>query len=138
MIKKMLLLGPRRNQSGRGKIGCFFSLLILAAIVFGLYKFVPLYVSFYQLKDATGEIATLSAVGFLPRTNGTSGRSEGTVAEIQEAVFVKAKELEIPLEKEKIKVRREGQVVFISVSYVVPVDLLATVYEHEFAFTAHN
>jgi hypothetical protein len=138
MIRKTLLLGPLRSQSGKGKIGCFFSLLILGAIAFGLYKFVPPYVSYYQLKDAAGEIATLSAVGFLPRTTGTSGRSEGTVPEIQEAVFVKAKELEIPLEKEKIKVRREGQVVFISVSYVVPIDLLMNVYEYKFDFTAHN
>ena len=129
MIGGIQLLKLLRNQRGKGKIGCFFSLLILAAIVFGLYKIVPPYVSYYQLKDATGEIATLSAVGFLPRTNGTSGRSEGTVPEIQEAVLVKARELEVPLEKEKIKVRREGQVVFISVSYVVPIDLLVNVYE---------
>ena len=126
------------NQRGKGRLGCIFSLLILGSLGFSLYRIIPPYFSYYQLKDGVGEIATLSAVGFIPRSDGTPGRSSGTVPEIQEAVLVKARELEIPLEKENIKVRREGQVVFISVSYVVPIDLLVDVYYHTFEFTAHN
>lgn len=126
------------SPGGKGRIGCFFGLLLLGSLVFVLYKIIPPYFSYYQLKDAVGEIATLSAVGFLPRSDGTPGRTSGTIPEIQDSVLVRARELEIPLEKEKIKVRREGEVVFISVSYIVPIDLLVGVYELPFEFTAHN
>jgi hypothetical protein len=126
------------SQSGKGRLGCIFSLLILGALAFGLYRIVPPYFSYFQLKDAVVEIATLSAVGSLPRSDGLPGRSAGAVQDIQEAVLVKAKELEIPLEREKIKVRREGQVVFISVSYTVPIDLLVVGYSYPLAFTVHN
>ena len=126
------------SQCGKGRLGCVFSLLILATLAFGLYRIVPPYFSYFQLKDAAVETATLGAVGSLPRSNGQPGRSAGTVQDIQEAVLVKAKELEIPLEREKIKVRREGQVVFISVAYTVPIDLLLIVYSYPFTFTVHN
>jgi hypothetical protein len=135
---KMSLPRTSRSQSGKGRLGCFFSLLILGALAFGLYRIVPPYFSYFQLKDTVVEIATLSAVGSLPRSDGLPGKSAGGVQDIQEAVLVKAKELEIPLEKEKIKVRREGQVVFISVSYIVPIDLLVVVYSYPLAFTVHN
>ena len=126
------------NQSGKGRLGCIFGLMILGALAFGLYRIVPPYFSYFQLKDAVTEIATLAAVGSLPRSDGMPGRSKGGVQDIQEAVSVKAKELEIPLQKEKINVRREGQVVSISVSYMVPIDLLVVVYSYPLAFTVHN
>ena len=127
-----------RIHSGRGRLGCIFSLLVLGTLVFGLYRIVPLYFGYYQLEDAVKEIATLSAVGFLPRSDGTPGRSSGTVPEIQEAVLAKAKELEIPLNKENVQVLREGQNVSITVSYVVPVDYLVGVYNYPLSFTVRN
>ena len=125
-------------QSGKGRLGCIFGLMILGTLAFGLYRVVPPYFSYFQLKDAVTEIAILAAVGSLPRSDGLPGRTAGGIQDIQEAVLVKAKELEIPLEREKIKVRREGQVVFVSVSYVVPIDLLVYVYSYPLAFTVHN
>ncbi len=135
---KTNLARPRHSShGGKGRLGCLFGFLLLGSLTFGLYRFAPPYMSHYQLKDAAGEIATLSSVGFLPRASGT-GRSTGTVEEIQDAVLAKATELEIPLEREDIQVRREGSNVYISVSYVVPLDLIFTVYEYKIQFTAHN
>lgn len=128
----------RTPQQGKGNLGCLFGLLLLVALGFAVYKFAPPYISHYQLKDAMKEIATLSAAGALPHRGDASGRSTGTTSEIQEAVLVKARELEVPLEKDSIQVRREGDVVFISVNYTVPLDLLFTVYDYHFDFATHN
>ncbi len=126
------------HQQGKGNLGCLFGLLILVALGFTIYRIAPPYISHFQLKDAVKEIATLSAAGALPHKGDPSSRSTGTISEIQEDVLVKARELEVPLDKEDIKVRREGDVVFISVSYTVPLDMLFTVYNYRFDFTTHN
>ena len=137
-MKTNLARQRHSSHGGKGRLGCLFGFLLLGSLTFGLYRFAPPYMSQYQLKDAAGEIATLSSVGFLPRTSGARGRSTGTVEEIQDAVLAKAKELEIPLEREDIQVRKEGQQVYISVSYVVPLDLIFTVFDYKIQFTAHN
>jgi hypothetical protein len=117
------------GSSGKGNLGCLFSLLVLVAIGYLGYKFVPHYVSHYQLKDALNEIAVYRAAG-------TKAGSEKKT--IQEEVIAKAKELGIVLKREDIKVRQEEEKVFITVKYTVPVDLPNQVYNLDFEFTGHN
>jgi hypothetical protein len=95
-------------------------------------------VSHYQLQDAMKEIATLGAVGMLPPAKASSGRSSGPLSDVQEAVLSKARELEIPLRKEDIKVQREEATVFITVKYTVPIELPGRIYDYNFEFTVHN
>jgi hypothetical protein len=119
-------------------VGCFFGFLIVATLVYGAYKFAPPFVSHYQLKDEMTEIATLGAAGVLPKAGGSSGKSTGSFAEIQEAVLAKAKELKIPLRKQDIKVSKDESRVFITVKYTVPVELPGHVYDFNFEFSSHN
>jgi hypothetical protein len=128
-------LGP---EGGKGNLGCFFGLMIVATLAYGAYKFLPPYVSHYQLKDEMREIATLSAAGVPPRAAGPSGKSTGSLADIQEAVLAKAKELEIPLRKQDVKVSRDVSRVFITVKYTIPVELPGHVYDLNFEFSSHN
>jgi uncharacterized protein HemX len=117
------------RSSGKGSLGCLFSLLIVVALGYLGYKFVPHYVSHFQLKDALNEIAVYRATGI-------RGSSEKQT--IQEEVIAKAKELGIQLKREDIKVRQEEEKVYITVKYTVPVDLPNQVYDLRFEFTAHN
>jgi len=126
------------SEGGRGNVGCFFGLLVVATLAYGAYKFVPPYVSHYQLKDEMREIATLSAAGLPPRPGAMSGKSTGSLAGIQEAVLAKAKELEIPLRKQDVKVSQDENRVFITVKYTVPVELPGHVYDLNFHFSSHN
>ena len=126
------------SQQGRGSLGCFLSFLLIAVLGYAAYKLVPPFLSHYQLKDAMNEIAVLSAAGLLPSAGGPSGKSAGSVSDIQDAVMRKAKELNIPLRKQDIKVRRDEAVVFITVKYTVPVELPGGVYDFNFEFTSHN
>jgi len=131
---------PRKQSGeyGRGNLGCFLTFLIIGALAYGAYKFAPPYVSHYQLQDAMKEIATQSAVGMLPPAKSSFGGSSGPVSDVQEAVLAKARELEIPLRKEDIKVRREEATVFITVKYTVPIELPGRIYDYNFEFTVRN
>ena len=84
------------------------------------------------------EIATLSVVGMLPPTRTSSGGSSGPASDVKEAVLSKARELEIPLRKENITVRREEATVFITVKYTVPIELPGRIYDYNFEFTVRN
>jgi uncharacterized protein DUF4845 len=116
------------RSSGKGTLGCLFGLLIVATLGYLGYKFVPHYVSHFELKDALNEIAVYRAAGI--------GGSEKRT--IQEEVIAKAKELGIQLKREDIKVRQEEEKVYITVKYTVPVDLPDHIYELNFEFTGHN
>lgn len=117
------------HASGKGNLGCLFTLLILVALGYAAYKFVPHYMSHFELKDALNEIAVYRAAG-------TRAGSEKQT--IQDEVMAKAKELGIPLKREDIKVRQEMEKVYITVKYTVPVDLPNQVYNLDFEFTGHN
>jgi hypothetical protein len=117
------------RSSGKGNVGCLFSLLILVALGYLGYKFVPHYVSHYELKDALNEIAVYRVAGI------KAGAEKQT---IQEEVIAKAKGLGITLKREDIKVRQEEEKIYITVKYTVPVDLPNQVYNLDFEFTGHN
>jgi len=120
-----------KNQQGRGNLGCLFSFLLLGATAYLGYKFVPPYVSHYELKDALDELAVYEVAGI-----GVTKRA--TAMDTQEVVIHKAKEMGIKLEKENVKIERMTDKIFIHVNYSVPIDLPNGVYQLKFDFTSHN
>jgi hypothetical protein len=120
-----------KNQQGRGNLGCLFSFLLLGVIAYLGYKFVPPYVSHYELKDALDELAVYEVAGI-----GVTKRT--TAMDTQEVVIHKAKEMGIKLEKENVKIERMTDKIFIHVNYSVPIDLPNGVYQLKFDFTSHN
>jgi len=117
------------KQTGKGNLGCLFSLLIVAGLGYLGYKFAPHYVDHFRLKDAMEEIAVHRAVG---------SRSGATNKAIQNEVLEKAKELGIPLKREGIRVQQEQDRVSITVKYTIPVALANHVYDWNFEFATHN
>jgi len=89
-------------------------IVIVAVIIFGV-AFVPPYWDNYQFEDAIKTEALIS-------TN-----SAKTEDQIRDTVYKKAKELEIPVERDAIKVQRSGMqgsgFVAIDVPYTVVVNL---------------
>lgn len=128
-MKTGFLLAKSLYSPGKGNLGCLFSLFVIVALGYLGYKFMPHYMSHYELKDALNEIAVYRAAG-------THAGSEKPT--IQEEVIAKAKELGISLKRENIKVKQESERVTITVKYTVPVDLPNQVYNLDFEFTGHN
>lgn len=118
----------RQGSAGKGNIGCLFILFVLGALGYITYKFLPHYVSHFELKDAVQEIAVYRAT----RTQTSEKQA------IQDEVVGKARELGIRLRRDDVKVRQEGEKVHITVNYTVPVELPNRVYNLNFEFTSHN
>jgi hypothetical protein len=97
-----------------GKIKKLVSLLIFLAAVYMGWTLVPIYLASYQFQDALVTIAKFADTGIVPRTDD----------QLREDVMKKAKELDVPLNPEAIKIIRGGPVVQISADYTVVVDLI--------------
>ena len=90
-----------------------FGVVFIVAVVYCTIKMVPPYYGNYQLQD----FVTTEA-----RTNTYTQKTED---DMRESVWRRAKDLEIPIRRDQIKVQREGQAVAIWVDYTVHVDLPA-------------
>ena len=83
----------------------------IVAVVYGTWIMVPPYYSNYQLQDTIAEEA---------RMNTYTQKSE---EDMRETIWRKAKDLEIPIQREQINVQRAGGGVAIWVYYTVHVDI---------------
>ncbi|HEY1262013.1 MAG TPA: hypothetical protein VGF06_00730 [Terriglobales bacterium] len=92
-----------------------FGVLLIVVVIYLGVEFIPAYWGNYEFQDAIKNEALMA-------TNGS--QSEDV---IRDAVFKKAQELDIPLEKDDIKVSRSGSYgsgsVSIEAPYVVHVNL---------------
>jgi hypothetical protein len=78
-------------------------LAILLLIAHALYRVVPVYLHYYQFKDAVAEAALFS-----------KDRSD---ADLVERVMQLAQRYEIPIEREAVQVTRDRQFTYINVAY---------------------
>ena len=98
-----------------GVVKLAFGLLVIVAAIYAGAALVPVYYANYEFQDMIKTEATLETYTNKPE------------AEIQQAVLKKAKELDIPLNKDQIQVHRQGTIgtgsLTISAPYTVHVDL---------------
>jgi len=79
-----------------GTIKLVFGLLVIVTAVYVGAELIPVYYANYEFQDTINTTATLETYTTKPE------------AEIQQAIFKKAQDLEIPLSKDQIKVQRHG------------------------------
>ena len=78
-----------RNRRGAGTLGCLFSLLIFAAILYYGYHVGQVYWKFYQLQDAmAGTAVGGQPVGEVVQTAGIAGDGPGAIADVAEITLV--------------------------------------------------
>jgi hypothetical protein len=85
------------------------AVIVMAILV--VTRIVPPYFHNYQLEDAIGEEARINT--YTPKT----------AEAMRDSIFRKCQELEIPVTREQVNVRRDGQSVAIWIDYTVHVDL---------------
>lgn len=97
------------------RIKMLFGLFVIFGGMYAAFKIVPPYFEAYQFQDAVKDEATHDSY---------SGKSEG---DIQDLLFAKAQDLNVPISKDAIKVQRQGMqyngTIIIHAVYVVHVDL---------------
>jgi len=100
-----------RSERGEGKLKAVIYTAIIVLVIYAGVKFVPPYISDYQLSDKMQEQARYAVV------------NRYTEEQIRDNIFKVVQDLDIPAKREDIKVLASNAVVKISLSYTVPVDL---------------
>ena len=85
---------------------------IFLLIVHALYRFVPVYFHYQEFKDAVHEAALFSR--------------QQTDAQVIDRVMELAEKYQIPLSREAVQIRHEGEHTLIDASYVEPIEWLPT------------
>ena len=98
------------------------TLIIVAVSIFLGVKVIPVRIAAYEFRDVLREEARYGAV-----------RNSDDV--VTKRILEKAAELEIPLKKKDLKVRRTPGQMVISASYEQPIDLKVTTYIYKFSET---
>jgi hypothetical protein len=110
-----------RAQRGAGKFKAIAFTAILVFAVFAAFKLLPPYIAEYQLSDKMQEQARFAVV------------NRYSEEKIRDIIFKEAQDLDVPIQKEEIKVFASPSVVRISLDYTVPIDLL--LYKVQLHFT---
>ena len=107
------------RESGEGRVGLMVALIICGTLIFLGMKILPVRIAAYEFRDMLREQARFAAVR----------SSDSTVSE---QILNKAAELDIPLSKKGLQIRRTVGEIIISVSYEQPIDLKVTTYTYRF------
>jgi hypothetical protein len=108
------------SARGGGKIQGLFALVVTVAIGMVAYRLIPVYGQGIEFKNAMINQAKMAAVT----------RKAPDV--IQDELFAKAKEIDIPMKRDQIQVQQMQTGVRITARFSIPVDLW--VYQTEISF----
>lgn len=122
----------QKHEWGGGKAGCFFALLVVLSLGYLGYKFLPPFINNYQFQDAVDELASFSMVR--TPTSHSGSPSEALQAEIMK----KAQEMELPVEKDEVKVRITDEHIIVEISYVIPISLPGYTYDYHFTIKSRK
>jgi hypothetical protein len=101
----------RMSQRGEGRLKTVVTLAILVAIVYLCFKIIPAYVSNYELEDLMKSEARFAFV------------NRRTPEQLRETIYKKARDLDMPIGPENIRVETQTNGYRITVTYTVVIEL---------------
>jgi hypothetical protein len=112
---------PRNSsrQSGKGRFGLILALALCAAGVFTGVKIIPVRVAAYEFRDTLREQARY-------------GATRASDRQVADEIMAKAKELDIPLHKDHLRIERTKNEIVITARYHQAVDLKLTTWTYKF------
>ena len=107
-----------RRERGEGQFGCIVGLIILAIGVFVAYKVIPVKVRAADLRQEMQDDA----------------KSAGMMNDekIRASIMAKARENQLPVSDDNVKIQRGGSQITITVDYMVPVEFPGYTYNMQF------
>lgn len=111
-------MARRSAERGEGNLGCILWMLVFAIGVLIAWKAVPVKVQSAELYDYMVELTKFAA----------SSSSES----LKKQVVAKAAELDLPLDKDDVEVRKTADRIQIEASYTVPLEFPGYTYEWNF------
>ena len=111
-------MGRRAAERGSGNLGCILWVIVLLVGILIAYKAIPVKIKSAELYDQMEEMAKFSA--------------RNPPEEIKKQILDLGRELELPLEKDNVKVQRIGDRIKMQASYTVPLEFPGYTYEWHF------
>jgi len=113
-----------RRERGEGQAGCIFGLVLLAIAIFVAWRVIPVKVKAAEVRQAVVDEA----------------KSAGTHNDkvIMQNILAKAREDNLPVTEDDVKIRRGNNEITIEVNYVVPIDFPGYTYQWHVNHTANN
>lgn len=99
---------------GGSRLKTLLWLVVLAVVALAAVRVVPVYVNAYELRDTMNVEARTFPGAWPPKTE----------EDVQKKLFLKARDLGLPLSQDQIRVTRTPEGIAISTRFAVPVDLL--------------
>lgn len=109
----------KAGERGEGKLGCIFWGLVLLVGAVIAWEMVPVKIKTAELYDFMVDQAAES----------TYDRSEET---IKKRILAKARDLDIPLDKDNLTVERRGDNIRMRATYTIPVEFPGYTYDWKF------
>lgn len=114
----------KRGERGEGQFGCLMGLALIALVGLIAYRLIPVKVKAAELRDTIVDEAKSAGVHNDKR--------------IVDTILDKAEQLELPVSKKDIKLERKREMIFIEVSYTVPVEFPGYTYQWKFHQKTEN
>lgn len=109
----------RNGQTGEGRIGLAIAIVVVGVSAFLGLKIIPVRVAAYEFRDVLREEARYGAV-------------RDSDKEVHKRIMDRAAEMEIPLKKKNLTVKRSVNDIVITAAYEHPIDLKVTTYVFKF------
>jgi hypothetical protein len=97
-----------RRERGEGNAGCLFGLIVLAIAIFIAYKMIPVKVRAADLRQTITDEAKMA------------GTHHDDV--IMKQILAKAREQNLPVTEDNVKITRSASEITVEVDYDVPID----------------
>ncbi len=114
------MVGARRGEEGKGRLGCLFVLFVIVSAVYVLRDLPGVYLKYYQMQDEVS-----SQASFAPAL---------TDAAIRQRLVARADTLDVPLGPKQWIIRRGKQSILIEGSYEDSVAVEVLTWRHVFHF----
>ena len=108
----------RSRQAGQGKIGCLLWILLVAVAGLVAFKMIPIKVRSSELHDFMVEQAKWAA--------------NYPEDQIEKSILTRANELQLPLDKDSVKVEKVRERIRMEATYTVPVVFPGYTYQWKF------
>ena len=114
----------RKRERGEGQFGCLVGLVLIAVVGLVAYRMIPVKVKAAELRDTIADEAKSAGIHDNKR--------------ILDAITAKAEQLDLPVRKEDIKLKRKDQMIYIEVEYEVPIEFPGYTYNWKFHQKTEN
>lgn len=115
----------RRSDSGKGTVKAILSIAFVFAVIYCGFKIIPVYVNSYELQD------------YIRQQNPFWVTQRTPADAIRNHILAKAKDLDLPVEPDQVKVEVGGGVK-VQLDFTVPVDLRVYTLQLHFTPSAEN